>query len=415
MASRLRSLAYPELVAPERLLVSEATGRIGARAAADLSYRAARPGEEFGPLWATYWFQVELAAPRDWGGEPVHLVWDSGCEATAWRDGVPLQGLNSGGRAPRTHAPLASSAAGGERFELRIEMACNPWTGSPLPPIPGLDPAEVEGRRLGSAWVEADPEPLAHPDAPARLRQVGLARFDPEAWELAWDFEVLRQLEAEHAHGLDPHWAGVLLASLERFCDEWRPAERSSWGESRAILAEALSERGPTRNHRVVAVGHTHLDTAWLWPLAETRRKFVRSVASQLALMDRYPEHRFSASSAQHYAWLEDDAPELFERVRRRVGEGRWMVLGGSWVESDCNLPSGESLVRQFLYGQRYFERELGVRCREHWGPDTFGHTGALPQILRSVGIDRWLTQKLGWNQLTEPLHHSFVWEGIDG
>src|SRR5262249_40933901 len=257
------------------------------------------------------------------------------------------------------------------------------------PPIPGLDPAEIEGRRLGPTWVDADPEQGARPDPPARLRRVGLARFDPQAWELGWDFEVLRQLEAEPSPGLDPHWAGVLLASLERFCDEWRPADRSSWTDARATLTEALSERGPARNHLVVAVGHTHLDTAWLWALAETRRKFVRTVANQLALLDRYPEHRFSASSAQHYGWLAEDAPELFRRVRALIGEGRWTPVGGSWVEADCNLPSGESLVRQYLYGQRYFERELGVRCREHWGPDTFGHTGALPQILRSAGIDR--------------------------
>ncbi len=414
-ASRLRSLAYPELVAPDRLLVSEAAGRIGPRDAAGLSYRPAELGEEFGPLWATYWFRVELAAPREWAGEPVDLVWDSGCEATVWRGDVPLQGLGSGRPGARTHVRLASSAAAGERFELRVEMACNPWTGSPLPPIAGLDPTEIEARRLGSAWVEADPEPRPYRDAPARLRRVALARLDPQAWELGWDFEVLRQLEAEHARGLDPHWAGVLLASLERFCDEWRPADRSSWGETRAILSEALSERGPARNHRVFAVGHTHLDTAWLWPLAETRRKFVRSVANQIALCERYPEHRFSASSAQHYAWLAEDAPGLFRRVRALVGEGRWAPVGGAWVESDCNLPGGESLVRQYLYGQRYFERELGVRCREHWGPDTFGHTGALPQILRSVGIDRWLTQKLSWNQVTAPPHHSFVWEGIDG
>jgi alpha-mannosidase len=415
MASRLRSLAYPEMVAPERLLVSEATGRIDSATAAGLPYRRARPGEEFGPLWATYWFRLDLVAPTEWAGEPVHLVWDSGCEATVWREGVPLQGLNSGGRAPRTRAPLAGAADGGERFQVQVEMACNPWTGSPLPAIPGLDPDEVESQRLGSAWIERDPEPLVQPAAPARLRQVGLARFDPEAWELGWDFEVLRQLEAEHAGGLDPHWAGVLLAALERFCDHWRPGDRSSWPEARAILAGALSEPGPPQNHRIVAVGHTHLDTAWLWPLAETRRKFVRSVANQLALLDRYSDYRFSASSAQHYAWLEEDAPALFERVRTLVDEGRWNVLGGSWVEADCNLPSGESLVRQFLYGQRYFERALGVRCREHWGPDTFGHTGALPQILRSVGIDRWLSAKLSWNQITQPPHNSFTWEGIDG
>ena len=165
----------------------------------------------------------------------------------------------------------------------------------------------------------------------------------------------------------------------------------------------------------MTAVGHAHLDTAWLWPLAESRRKVIRSFANQLVLMERYPEHRFAASSAQHYAWLEEDAPDLFARVRERVREGRWEVVGGAWVEPDCNLPSGESLVRQLLYGQRAFEAWFGRRCREYWSPDTFGHNGQMPQILRGAGIDRFLTQKLSWNQFTSPPHHSFRWEGIDG
>lgn len=414
-ASRLRSLAHPATVGPTRLRVSERTGRIGWAEAGRLSYREAALGEEFGPLRATFWFELELEVPSGWDGEAVHLLWDSGCEATAWRDGIPIHGLNGGGRAPRKLVPLAESAQAGERFELRIEVACNPWTGSPLPLIEGVDPDEIEGRRLGSAWVEPISGPV--PDAvwAARLRQVALARFDPEAWGLGWDFEILRELEAEHDRGIDPQFAGVLRGALDRFCAQWDPDDRSGWATLRADLGGLLAERGPARNHRVIAVGHTHLDTAWLWPFAETRRKFVRSVANQLELMDRYPAHHFSASSAQHYAWLAEDAPELFARVRERIDEGRWSVVGGSWVEPDCNLPSGESLLRQFLYGQRWFERELGVRCREHWGPDTFGHTGALPQILRAVAIDRWTTQKLGWNQVTEPPHHSFVWEGIDG
>ncbi len=131
--------------------------------------------------------------------------------------------------------------------------------------------------------------------------------------------------------------------------------------------------------------------------------------------MDRYPEHRFAASSAQHYAWFEQDAPGLYERLRERVREGRWEVVGGSWVEPDLNLPSGESLVRQLLYGQRDLQERFGARCREFWTPDTFGYNGQVPQILRGAGIDRFLTQKLSWNQFTEPPHHSFAWAGIDG
>ena len=145
------------------------------------------------------------------------------------------------------------------------------------------------------------------------------------------------------------------------------------------------------------AVGHAHLDTAWLWPLEETWRKLVRTTTSQLRLMEAYPEHRFAHSQAQHYAWLEERAPVLFARVRAAVARGQWLAVGAMWVEPDCNLPSGESLARQLLYGQRHFEERLGRRCTELWLPDVFGYAAQLPQLMRSAGIDRFLTQKLSW------------------
>jgi alpha-mannosidase len=377
MAVPLLALARPEAVAPDRLLVSERTGRIGWDAAQELTYRDAELGETFGPEWATYWFRVEATIPESWAGACVELAWDSGSEATLWRDGEPLQGLNAGATARRTEARLAGAAAGREQVAVMVEMACNSWMGA------------------------ADP---------VRLERCGLVRFDPEAWKTAWDFEALRQLEGEP--DLEPAWAGHLLAELNRFCAAWDTGDR---GAAREILAGLLAHGNPGHVHRMTAIGHAHLDTAWLWPLAESRRKVIRSFANQLALMDRYPEHRFAASSAQHYAWLQEDAPSLFARVRERAREGRWEVVGGAWVEPDCNLPSGESLVRQLLYGQRAFERWFGRRCREYWSPDTFGHNGQMPQILRGAGIDRFMTQKLSWNQFTSPPHHSFRWEGIDG
>ncbi len=377
MAARLRALAHPEAVPADRLLVSERTERIGWHAAQALTYRDAELGEAFGPQWATYWFRIAATIPEAWAGAVVELAWDSGSEATLWRDGEPLQGLNAGATARRTEARLTGAAAGGERVEVAVEMACNSWMGD---------------------------------DDPVRLARCELVRFDPAAWETAWDFEALRQLEAEA--GLEPAWAGLLLAELNRFCAVWETGEHAA---GREILAALLARGNAAHVHRMTAIGHAHLDTAWLWPLAESRRKVIRSFANQLALMERYPEHRFAASSAQHYAWLEEDAPDLFARVRERVREGRWEVVGGAWVEPDCNLPSGESLVRQLLYGQRAFEAWFGRRCREYWSPDTFGHNGQLPQILRAAGIDRFLTQKLSWNQFTSPPHHSFRWEGIDG
>ena len=389
-ASRLRSLIHPEAVAPDELLVSERTGRIPYAESQALRYRPAEIGEAFGPQWATFWFRLAATVPEHWAGRPVELVWDSGCEALLFRDGAPVQGLVKGGGYDRTTAPLGTPDG---RVELELEMACNDLMGLP-------DPFPQRRDRTGRTWHEpTDDRSLRAPRAPARLNRAGLALLDPEAWEMAWDLEVLRQLLEEP--GLDPSWEGRLLAELDRFARTWVAAERATWPEARAILGDLLAHRNAGSAHEITAIGHAHIDTAWLWPLAETRRKVVRSWASQLALMDRYPEHRFAASQAQQYAWFEQDAPGLYERLRERVREGRWEVVGGSWVEPDLNLPSGESLVRQVVYGQRDLQERFGERCREFWTPDTFGYNGQVPQILRGAGIDRFLTQKLSWNQFT--------------
>jgi alpha-mannosidase len=131
--------------------------------------------------------------------------------------------------------------------------------------------------------------------------------------------------------------------------------------------------------------------------------------------MDDYPEYRFACSQAQQYAWIKERDPDLWERIRDRVARGQFVPVGGSWVEPDCNIPSGESLLRQFLHGQRFFEREFGVRCREFWSPDAFGYCGQLPQLMRQAGLTRFLTQKLSWNRFNRPDHHTFTWQGDDG
>ena len=279
---------------------------------------------------------------------------------------------------------------------------------------PGSTRAWPRATGSGCNWSEGEAPPCS-PTAWARRKRCALARFDPDAWRLLWDLETLRRLEAEGARGLDPDWAGTLLGELNRFCNLWQAAERDTWGRAGAILAELLARPGPRPRHRAFAVGHAHVDTAWVWPLAETRRKLVRTAANQLALIDRYPGYRYAASSAQHYEWLEEDDPELFSRVVAAVAAGRWEVVGGSWVEPDCNLPDGESLIRQLLVGQRWFEERFGRRCTIYWSPDTFGHNGQMPQILRQCGIERFVTQKLSWNQFTRPPHDSFRWRGIDG
>src|SRR5262249_38783012 len=143
--------------------------------------------------------------------------------------------------------------------------------------------------------------------------------------------------------------------------------------------------------------------------------KVVRSWSSALAYMKRYPEFRFACSQAQQYEWMKEEQPELYAGVRKAVETGQWVPVGGTWVEPDCNLPSGESLVRQFLFGQRFFEAEFGRRCREFWNPDVFGCNAQLPQIMCGAGIDRFMTQKLSWNRFNPPPHDTFTWQGIDG
>jgi alpha-mannosidase len=166
---------------------------------------------------------------------------------------------------------------------------------------------------------------------------------------------------------------------------------------------------------KAVAVGHTHIDVAWLWRLRQTREKTGRSFATVLRLMEDYPEYRFMSSQPQLYQFLSEDFPGLFDQVRARVDEGRWEAEGAMWLEADCNLTSGESLVRQILHGTRYFKEQFGVENKILWLPDVFGYSAALPQILKLAGIDYFMTTKINWNQYNPIPADSFYWEGIDG
>ncbi|HXD81483.1 MAG TPA: glycoside hydrolase family 38 C-terminal domain-containing protein, partial [Candidatus Acidoferrum sp.] len=167
--------------------------------------------------------------------------------------------------------------------------------------------------------------------------------------------------------------------------------------------------------HEITAVGHAHIDTAWEWPIREARRKVARSWSTQLALLDEYPDYVFAASQPVHYQWMRDSYPDIFRRIKEKVAGGRWEPVGAMWVEADCNLPSGESLVRQLLHGKRFFMREFGYETRILWLPDVFGYPGNLPQLIAGAGCDSFLTQKLSWNDTNKPEHHTFMWEGIDG
>lgn len=164
-----------------------------------------------------------------------------------------------------------------------------------------------------------------------------------------------------------------------------------------------------------ICIGHTHIDVAWLWTLAQTREKVLRSFSTVLTLMKKYPEYKFMSSQAQLYKFLKEESPELYAEVKEMVRAGRWEVEGAMWVEADCNLSSGESLVRQVLYGKRFFKDEFGVDCKVLWLPDVFGYSAALPQILKKSGVESFVTSKIGWNETNRMPYDTFWWEGIDG
>ena len=355
------------------------------------------PRTKWGAPWATTWFRFRGEIPAEWADRRVEAVIDLGfhpqaagfqCEGLlvdVADDGTmtPLQGIHP----RRTNFAIAGTPG---PVELVLEAASNPAFPSYRPsPLGSLDTA---GER-----------PLY------TFRRAALVVVDPDAEALAYDIEVLDGVMRTLASH-DPRRARlqrILAETLDRIPDI---------AAAQRVIAPALAEDfGDATRHRAVAIGHAHIDTAWLWPMRETKRKCTRTFASAVALMDDYPEYKFCCSSAQHYAWIEDRNPELFAKIAARVERGQWVPVGGMWVEADMNLPSGESLVRQIVFGQRYFEEHFGARCTEVWIPDVFGYPAGLPQVFTAGGMHRFVTQKLSWNKQNRFPHNTFWWEGLDG
>ncbi|MDQ3990270.1 MAG: alpha-mannosidase, partial [Actinomycetota bacterium] len=335
--------------------------------------------------------------PAAWAGEEValHLELTAPAEALLWRDATPLVGLSW----LRTDAVLRRRAEALEAVDLYVEAAANPA-------VPAHD--------SGVDW----PLLLADPGGVPKfeMRRCELAVRRRGVYDLACDLRTVLELadaaDADEAARTD----FPLLEALAAMFAVVDPEDVAGTAEAgRAALAKALDRRASMGAHRISAVGHAHIDTAWLWPMREAARKCARSFANAVTLMEEYPDFELVCSAARHLAWIEERYPLLFDRIRDRVAAGQFQPVGGMWVEADCNVPSGESLVRQIVHGQRWYLSRFGHECREAWLPDGFGFPASLPQILVEAGMGWFVTQKLSWNEVNRFPHHTFWWEGIDG
>lgn len=333
-------------------------------------------------------------------GEHLEFHWDANNEGLVWsEDGVPIQGLTGGGE--RVEWILPKSWRDGKEHTFYIEMACNKMFGN----APGGDSIQPPAKDTYYTLHQAD------------IMDVNLA-----VRALYYDFWEIGDAAREFP---DDSWEKhKALQICNGIIDLFIKGEGSQESilQGRKLAQEYIGKHVDSAkvyesgtDPIVYGIGHCHIDTVWLWPWAETKRKIVRSWMNQCDLMDRYPEHRFTCSQAQQYKWLKELYPAAFDRVKAKVKTGQFLPIGGSWVEHDTNLPSGESLVRQFLYGQRFYESNFGERCQTFWLPDTFGYSAQLPQICRLAGMPRFFTQKLSWNNINNFPHTTFKWVALDG
>ncbi|HAP90566.1 MAG TPA: alpha-mannosidase [Arthrobacter bacterium] len=363
-------------------------------------------GAAWGKPWGTKWLRLTGDVPEAWGTGPdtsVEIVVDLGfikeapgfqCEGIAWRpDGTIIKAIS-----PRNQYIPLKLLGSGMSVDFYVEAAANPdmaqgWTFAATP-----------YGDLATAGT-----------APQyRLGRIAIAEFNQTVWELQQDIWTLAGL----MHELPPEQPRrhVILRALERMMDLMDPDDiPGTAAAGRAALAEVLARPAYASAHQLVATGHAHIDSAWLWPVRETIRKCARTFSNVVALMDEDPGFVFSCSSAQQLAWMKEFYPELFGRIREKVKAGQFVPVGGMWVESDTNMPGGEAMARQFIEGKNFFLQEFGVECREAWLPDSFGYSAALPQIVKAAGSRWFLTQKISWNQVNRMPHHTFNWEGIDG
>lgn len=360
-------------------------------------------GTQWGGEGMTCWFLADFTVPPELDGQTIYLRPDlGGYEAMLWVDGAPY-GTFATKIVVTRHGNhycncICARAQAGQTLRLHVEFYAGHY-------VVGEQPFEQRPRS----------------DFRFTAKGLSVCTKQQDVLDFLLDLRILLQL-ADKLPESSFRRADVLntLTRVHRvLCLDPAAAEPAVWRASlaaaRQAMAPALARHNGDSAPQASLVGHSHIDTAWLWPLEETVRKIARTASNQFSLLDQYPEYRFVQSASYHTWRMERDYPAVFAELRRRAAEGRYELNGAVWVECDCNIPSGEALVRQFLWGQRYTQSRFGILSDAFWLPDTFGYSAAIPQIMRGFGVKYFLTTKLAWNDTNDFPYDTFRWTGIDG
>ena len=354
-ANEIRNYVYSDCVSLEDIGIFETTEHITPQEAESKNYIPVQTGHCWGEMWSTAWFRLRFTVPDEFRGEPVVLLFDCGGEAVAFIDRKPVQGFDRN----RDDILLLDPCKGGESFEVFVEAGANSAFGKFSEQLP------VTRAELG-----------------VLNREVRKYYYDLQACSLYID-----------ASPKDETRSSRLLYSCSKSVDlfDYRNKDRESLRSSADRAGQALKtemERCANNGAQVFAcVGHAHIDVAWWWPVAETIRKCARTFSTAVKLMDEYPEYKFAQSQPQLYEFTKKRYPALYGKIKEKIKQGQWEPVGCMWVEPDCNVTSGESLVRQILFGTRFFRKEFGYEVDSLWLPDVFGYAASLPQILIKSGM----------------------------
>ena len=393
---QLRRSIYA-LRAPLGTLVSPCPDPLDFDSRFQSTWTSVEPGAVWGRNWDYAWFRIQGVVPNDWKGRKVAARVNLGGEGSVIDpEGTVLRRITNGSVFDVwfevDEIPLWDCCEGGESVDLCVQAWASALDGLSRP---------------------ADPDP-EDPDRngfyEARIKTVELVAIDSESLSLFHDVEVL--LSAAECHQAHSHPRARLLKRMMDALFAWSDTPANS-PVSRTVLAGAF--RGRPSELQAIVTGHAHIDTAWLWRGRDSIGKCARTFATQIANLEKDPDYVFGASSAQHYTFIAEHHPELHRKIQALVKQGRWEIQSAMWVESDCNLPSGESLIRQFLYGGKFIRKEFGVECPIAWLPDVFGLSAAIPQILAKSRVRYLLTKKPHWSRRTVFPHTAFRWKGHDG